>query len=80
MKYTDSEMNLVKRYVSGDYTDVQFNYLIVQNKFNKRKIRHLINYVKTTEPFYIACKLMIGFMLVHYLFCFVYSVFVYFNA
>lgn len=74
--YTQSEIDLAKRYISGDYTDVQFNYLIIQNKFNKKKMKRLANYIKTTEPFYVFSKLIIIFMILHYLFYFLYSVFV----
>lgn len=73
MIYNQSEISLAKKYIAGEYTDVQFNYLIVQNKLNKKKMRRLVEYVKTTEPFYVACKLMIGFMLIHFLVCFAFS-------
>jgi hypothetical protein len=76
MNHNQKEIDLAKRYISGDFTDVQFNYLIVQNKLNKRKMRKLVNYVKTTEPFYVFCKLMIGFLIFHFLSCFLYSVFI----
>lgn len=74
-EYTKSEIEFAKKYISGSYTDVQFNYLIVQNKFDKQKIENLIDNIRTTEPFYIFCKLLIILMMFHFLSCFLYSIF-----
>jgi hypothetical protein len=40
--FTDLEIELAKKYISGDYTDVQFNYWIIQNKFSKKRMNHLV--------------------------------------
>jgi hypothetical protein len=73
--FTDLEIELAKKYISGDYTDVQFNYWIIQNNFNKKRMKRLVDMIKTTEPFYVFCKLLLIFMFFHFLFCFLYSVF-----
>ena len=74
-KYTQSEIELAKKYISGDCTDVQFNYLVVQNKLNKKRMKRLVDIIRTTEPFYVFCKLLLLFMFFHFLLCFLYSVF-----
>ena len=59
------EVELVKKYLSGEYTDVQLNYWIVQNKFNKKKIENIIEYTRKLEPFVVASTLVALFMLFH---------------
>lgn len=66
MKTTEKE--LIKKYIQNEYNDVQLNYIMVQNKFDKNKIYKLIELQKITEPFYAACKVLLGFIIFHYLF------------
>ena len=42
MKYTQNELDLAKKYLEGQYTDVQLNYWVVQNNFDKQKIENII--------------------------------------
>lgn len=73
MDYSQNEMDLAKRYIRGDLTEVQLNYLAFQNGLNKRKIRRLVRYVQSTEPFFIVVKLLIAFMMFHFFTCLLYS-------
>ena len=41
MKYTDAEILLVRKYLNNEYNDVQFNYWIAKNKFNKIQINFI---------------------------------------
>lgn len=68
------KIDLVKRYLSGDYNDIQLNYWIVQNNFDKKEIRRLIEYTKSTEPFVFLCKLIMIYILFNFIFCFFYSI------
>lgn len=73
MIYSNKEKELAKRYVSGDLTDVQLNYLAYQNGIDKKRLRRIAKEIKSTEPFFIAAKLIIGFMFFHFFCCFAYS-------
>jgi len=74
MKQIETEMSLAKKYLNGDYTDVQLNYWVVQNKFDKQKIENLIDCLRMAEPFLVATKLIIAFILINYLLGFALSV------
>ena len=76
MQYSETE--LVRRYISGDFTDVQLNYLIIQNKLDKSRVQNLIEQAKKFEPFIVASKVIIGTMMFHFLMCFLYSKFAFF--
>lgn len=77
MKYNQhnqSEIDLVKKYLEGQYTEVQLNYWIVQNNFDKQKIENLIQYIKITQPFLLASKLIVGFMLFNFILSLIISI------
>jgi hypothetical protein len=74
MKQIETEISLAKKYLNGDYTDVQLNYWVVQNKFDKQKIENLIDCLRMAEPFLVATKLIIAFILINYLLGFALSV------
>jgi hypothetical protein len=75
MHFTSKELDLAKKYANGDLTDVQLNYLAFQIGANKRKLKKLAEYFKSTEPFFVAAKLLLGFIVFHLLFCFFYSLY-----
>jgi hypothetical protein len=74
MKQIETEISLAKKYLNGDYTDVQLNYWVVQNKFDKQRIENLIDCLRMAEPFLVATKLIIAFILINYLLGFALSV------
>lgn len=80
MNYSQNEMELAQRYIRGDLTEVQLNYLAFQNGSNKRKIRRLAKYVRSTEPFFIVVKLLIGFMMFHFFICLLYSLYLNYHS
>ena len=74
MKQIETEISLAKKYLNGDYKDVQLNYWVVQNKFDKQRIENLIDCLRMAEPFLVATKLIIAFILINYLLGFALSV------
>lgn len=75
MYFSSKEIDLAKRYASGDLTDVQLNYLAFQIGTNKRRLKKLAKYLRNTEPFFVAAKILLLFIVFHLLFCFFYSLF-----
>jgi hypothetical protein len=75
MYFSSKELDLAKKYASGDLTEVQLNYLAFQIGTNKRKLKKLAKCLKNTEPFFVATKLLLGFIIFHLLFCFFYSLY-----
>jgi len=73
MDYSDLELSIAKRYASNDLTSVQFNYLLFQHKLDRRRVKQLAKQIKYTEPYYLVVKLMVFFMIIHFLFCLLYS-------
>lgn len=63
-----TEIDLAKRYVCGDCNEIQLNYIILENKFDRNKIELLISYYRNVEPFYVACKLLLGFLIFNHVF------------
>lgn len=68
------KIDLVKRYLSGDYNEIQLNYWIVKNNFDRKEINKLIEYTRSAEPFVFLCKILIIYILFHFAFCFFYSI------
>jgi len=77
MKFTEEEIDLAKKYLVGEYTDVQFNYLIFQNKIDKNKMNNLIDYLQSISPIIIASKLLLALLFFHFVACFFYSIYCY---
>ena len=74
MDYTSQEYELAKKYKDGEYTEVQFNYLICQNSMDKEKMRNLVDYIHTHEPMMVAAKFLILCMMTHFAMCFIYAI------
>lgn len=50
MEYSDKELDLAKRYKNGECNEVQFNFLVVQNKFDKKRIEELAEKLEYQLP------------------------------
>jgi hypothetical protein len=74
MDHTSQEYELAKKYKDGEYTEVQFNYLIRQNSMDKEKMQNLVDYIDSYEPMMVAAKFIILCMVTHFALCFMYAV------
>jgi hypothetical protein len=72
VKYTDAEIILVRKYLNNEYNDVQFNYWIAKNKFNKIKIYKLVDIARVAIPLYAFSIVLLFALAFHivFLFCF----------
>ena len=74
MEYTNKEIELAHKYVTGEYTETQFNYWVSQNNLDKEKMHELIEYLQSVKPvFLIAKMLLIVFIL--YMLVAIFSIF-----
>ena len=67
MEFTREESELVARYVSGDLTETQFNWWIVQNGWDKEKLDALVKQVKEINIpllIWISAHLVFGLFLI----------------
>jgi hypothetical protein len=74
MENADIEYNLAKRYVSGDCTDVQLNYLICQNKLDKIRVHQIVKQLEYTSPMANTCKFLVLCMMGHFFLCLIYAI------
>ena len=79
MEYTDLELELVKKYMSGEYNDIQFNYWSVYYNLDKKKLYRIREYLVSVEPLARVSKFILILIMVHFLFCFFYSISCYLN-
>jgi hypothetical protein len=81
MQHTEEELELAKKYTRGEYTEVQFNYLIFKNNLDKNKMHELVLYIEGLEPVTtIIIKLLLAYMGFHFLFCIAYSLWQYYKV
>lgn len=73
MKYTDAEILLVRKYLNNEYNDVQFNYWIAKNKFNKIEIYKLVDIARVAIPLYAFSIVLLCIMALHFVFLFCFS-------
>jgi len=73
MKYSEKELELAKKYVNGDYNEIQLNYIISTNNLNKKNVDLLISFCRTYAPFATFCWVVVLFYIFHLVFCFMYS-------
>jgi hypothetical protein len=74
MEYSEKELDLARRYNNGDYNEIQFNFLVVQNKLNRERMDSLIEKLGYEHPLKIATKFVIACMLIHFAACLFYSI------
>jgi hypothetical protein len=75
MECTDLELNLVKKQMSGEYNDIQFNYWVVYYNLDKKRLEEIKDDIYSMEPMVRACKFLLAVIMVHFLFCLIYSIF-----
>jgi hypothetical protein len=73
-EYTDDEKELARQYLSGRYTEVQFNYVVVQSGLNKHRMEELLEKISRNEPMAVAAKVVVGMMMFHFLACTIYAI------
>jgi hypothetical protein len=74
MNASEKEMELARKYLGREYTEVQFNYLLVQNGIDKKRMESILEYMSYSEPMVIAAKLMLLYIMIHFGFCLAYSI------
>lgn len=73
MNPTDKELEIARRYLSGEYTEVQMNYLAHQCGSDRERMDRIIEKISTEMPLATAAKFILGCMVLHFLACTVYS-------
>jgi hypothetical protein len=74
MDASEKELELAKKYLGREYTEVQFNYLLVQNGIDKKRMESILEYISYNEPMVVAAKLMLLYIMIHFGFCLAYSI------
>jgi hypothetical protein len=69
MDYDQKELEIAQKYMRGELTDVQFNYLLVQNKIDEEKIQDLISHLSYFEPIATISIVFLVFIISHFVFC-----------
>jgi hypothetical protein len=78
--HTEKELELAKRYLEGDCNDIQFNYIVSTEKLDRNRIERLMEQINYNGPMVAAAKMMLLYIMLHFVFCFVYSLFIYIQA
>ena len=71
---SEKELQLAKKYLGREYTEVQFNYLLVQNGIDKNRRESILEYMSYSEPMVVAAKLVLMYIIIHFGFCLAYSI------
>jgi hypothetical protein len=79
MEYTEDELALARKHMSGECTEVQFNYLIHQGGMDKKKMQNLVSFLEKADPLATAAKFIVLCMMLHFAMCFIYAVFCHIN-
>lgn len=74
MQTSEKELELARKYLNREYTEVQFNYLLVQNGIDKKRMESLLEYLSYQEPMAIIVKMMLIYIMIHFGFCLAYSI------
>lgn len=73
MRPSEKEMELARKYRNREFTEVQFNYLLVQNGIEKSKMEALLESLAYHEPMTMVAKMILIYMMVHFASCLFYS-------
>lgn len=73
MEATEREKEIASRYLTGEYTEVQFNYLLHQCGSTKERMERIIEQASFQVPLANAAKFILACLLVHFIFCLAYS-------
>lgn len=74
MNISEKELELARKYLGQECTEVQFNYLLVQNGIDKKRMESVLEYLSYQEPMAIVVKLMLLYIMIHFGFCLAYSI------
>jgi hypothetical protein len=74
MDISEKELELAKKYLGREYTEVQFNYLLVQNEIDKKRMESILEQMAYSEPMVVVTKLMLAYIMIHFGFCLAYSI------
>ena len=74
MWYTEKEIELARRYSTGDCNETQLNYLVSTEKMDRSKVEELIEKMSYGEPMASMAKTVLIMIVFHFLFCIAYSV------
>lgn len=73
MEATDRELEIAENYLRGEYTEVQFNYLVHQCGSTKERMDSILEEVSTRTPIVNAAKFLLVCIAIHFLICTAYS-------
>lgn len=73
MEPTEKERELAHRYIRGEYTEVQFNYLAHQCGSNRERMERIVGDMSATMPLATAVKFILLCMMLNFLACTLYS-------
>lgn len=79
MEATEKELEIAQKYIRGEYTEVQFNYLAHQCGSNKDRMEKIIDELGTRMPLVTAVKFILLCMFMHVLACTAYSLITFFR-
>jgi hypothetical protein len=71
--HTEKELELARRYLDGDCNDVQFNYIMTTEKMDKDRMERLIEQISYNSPITSVAKMMLIYIMMHFVFCLLYS-------
>jgi hypothetical protein len=75
MEATDREREIAVRYLRGEYTEVQMNYLAHQCGSDRERMDAILEKISTEMPLANAAKFILMCMLLNFAACTVYSFF-----
>lgn len=70
---TEKEMDLARKYLRGEYTEVQFNYWAVQYGSDRERMERAMERISSEMPLAFAAKFILLCMLLHFMACTAYS-------
>lgn len=70
---TEKETDLARKYLRGEYTEVQFNYLAHQCGSDRERMDRIVEKISCEAPLSMAAKFILICMIGHFLACAVYS-------
>jgi hypothetical protein len=73
MTATEKERDLAIRYLRGEYTEVQMNYLAHQCGSDRERMDRILEKISTEMPLATAAKFILLCMMLHFVACTVYS-------
>lgn len=75
--HTEKELELAIRYMDGDCNDTQFNYIITTERLDRSRVERLVEQIGYNGPMASIAKMILIYIMIHFVFCFVYSLLIY---